>query len=327
MSIVKALPRKSTGASIRLSAPAKGRAERLARFRTAGAGANGARDFLLPLEQLGGHALEEWWLEPGLEPRTTFEDVQAVAAGDLLMCEVFTADARDPREAARRLYEQLLAFIQANGYEHVVKAWNYLSDINEGLGDRERYKQFCLGRGEVLDDIWRQDYLPAGTGVGGGAGTGLRVTMLASRVMPQIIENPRQISAFHYPRQYGPKSPSFSRAVLIGDKGEKLLFISGTAAIVGHDSLHAASVEAQVEETLRNWTSLFDAVETLGDQRPTLSDEGWYRVYLRRPGDMDVVRDRLEAAGLPLHRTLFLRADICRSELLFEMDGVIAIPV
>jgi hypothetical protein len=47
-------------------------------------------------------------------------------------------------------------------------------------------------------------------------------------------------------------------------------------------------------------------------------------VYLRRPEHLAVARRLLGQAGFPLQRTLFLRADICRRELLFEMDAVIA---
>ncbi len=325
MSSVKSIHPMGPRVALRLAAPANGQAERLARFRTAGAELQGARDFLLPLEQLEGHGLEAWWLDGDTTPRTAAEDVQAVAAGGLLLCEAHDADASDPCETARRLYERLLSFVAANGYPHVVKGWNYLEDINEGAGDQERYKQFCVGRGEVLDSAWTHDYLPAGTGVGSGSGTGLRVTLLASREKPEIIENPRQVSAYRYPRQYGPKSPSFSRASAIGPEGDRLLFISGTAAIVGHDSLHLASVEGQVEETLRNWRSLFDAFEERHGVRPSFEQDGWYRVYLRRPEHLAVVRRLLGEAGLPLHRTLFLRADICRRELLFEMDAVIAV--
>jgi chorismate lyase/3-hydroxybenzoate synthase len=311
--------------ALRLEEPTPGPAERLARFRTAGAEVQGARDFLLPLEQLEGHGLEAWWLEGDATPRTAAEDVQAVAAGGLVLCEAHVRDASDPRKAARQLYDRLLSFVAANGFPHVVKGWNYLEDINEGPGDQERYKQFCLGRGEVLDKAWPHDYLPAGTGVGSGSDTGLRVTLLASRSRPDIIENPRQLSAYRYPRQYGPKSPSFSRAAVIGSEGDRLLFISGTAAIVGHDSLHLASVEGQVEETLRNWGSLFDAFEQRHGVRPNFGGTGWYRVYLRHPEHLASARRLLHAAGMPLQRTLFLRADICRRELLFEMDGVIAV--
>lgn len=239
-----------------------------------------------------------------------------------MICEAAQAQTSDPRAAAQDMYRDLLAYLASSGYPHIVKGWNYLADINVGEGDQERYKTFCLGRGEALDAAWEQDYLPAGTGVGGDTGSGLRVTLLASHERPLLVENPRQVSAYRYPRQYGPKSPSFSRAATIGED-QRCLMISGTAAIVGHDSLHISSVEGQVRETLRNWTALFDAYEAQGYQRPTLTDKAWYRIYLRHDTDLPVVRAMLEDVGLPLHRTRFFRADICRRELLFEMDGAI----
>lgn len=280
-------------------------------------------DFPLPLVQIDGPAVETWWLlGPSGELPAPPEGIKAVAAGGLMVCEAAQLQTGDPRIAARNMYRDLLAYLAGSGYPHIVKGWNYLADINVGEGDQERYKTFCLGRGEALDEAWKQDYLPAGTGVGGDAGSGLRVTLLASHERPLLVENPRQVSAYRYPRQYGPKSPSFSRAATIGED-QRCLLISGTAAIVGHDSLHISSIEGQVRETLRNWTALFDAYETLGYQRPALTDKAWYRIYLRHDSDLPVVRAMLEDVGLPLHRTRFFRADICRRELLFEMDGAI----
>jgi chorismate lyase/3-hydroxybenzoate synthase len=280
-------------------------------------------DFTLPLELLDGPGDEIWWLlgaRPEVLPER--EGIRAVAGGGLLFCEAFTAEATDPQAAAREMYRSLLTYLEDSAYPHIVKGWNYLADINEGAGDDERYKRFCLGRGEALDLSWRQDYLPAGTGVGSDPGTGLRVSLLASGMRPQLVENPRQVSAYRYPRQYGPKSPSFSRAATIGED-RRCLFISGTAAIVGHDSLHESSLAGQVQETLRNWSSLFDAYEAQGRKRPSLHDNAWYRIYLRHAEHLEEARALLREAGLPLHRTNFLRADICRRELLFEMDGTL----
>ena len=65
----------------------------------------------------------------------------------------------------------------------------------------------------------------------------LHVHWLATKQPGIAIENPRQVSAFAYPRDYGPVAPGFSRAMLLpGDT--PLLLISGTASIVGHASQH-----------------------------------------------------------------------------------------
>ena len=41
------------------------------------------------------------------------------------------------------------------------------------------------------------------------------VYFLAGRTAPVFVENPRQVSAYHYRREYGTHSPSFSRAALL----------------------------------------------------------------------------------------------------------------
>ncbi len=270
------------------------------RFSSVPAALAQGADFPLPLVQLEGPESEAWWLlgESDTLPPPP-EGIRAVAAGGLMVCEAFRGETADPRATARTIYAELLDYIARAGYPHIVKGWNYLADINVGEGDGERYKTFCMGRGEALDAGWRQDYLPAGTGVGGDTGSGLCVTLLASQERPLLIENPRQVSAYRYPRQYGPKSPSFSRAAAIGGD-RRWLFISGTAAIVGHDSLHTSSIEGQVRETLRNWSSLFDAYEALDNPRPTLTDQAWYRIYLRHESHLPVARAMLVDAGLPL---------------------------
>ncbi len=62
----------------------------------------------------------------------------------------------------------------------------------------------------------------------------LQVYWLAGNEPGRALENPRQMSAFHYPRQYGPSAPTFSRAMQVGGG----LLISGTASVRGHASHH-----------------------------------------------------------------------------------------
>jgi enamine deaminase RidA (YjgF/YER057c/UK114 family) len=142
-------------------------------------------------------------------------------------------------------------------------------------------------------------------------------------VPPLAIENPRQVSAYRYPDAYGPRSPSFSRAAVVspGD-GRTMLFISGTASIVGHQTMHIGDVARQTEESLANIAAVLAvAAERAGAPFP--HDALTYTVYVRRPADLPVVRRIFESAVGPraASNAIYLQADICRAELLVEIEA------
>ncbi|MEO8778700.1 MAG: pteridine-dependent deoxygenase, partial [Rhodanobacter sp.] len=128
------------------------------------------------------------------------------------------------------------------------------------------------------------------------------------------VENPRQVSAWRYPRQYGPTPPSFARAMTL--PAHDVLAISGTAAVVGHASAHHDDLDAQLEETLVNLGALLASARLPSgfDARSPL------KVYVRQAGDVPHVRDFLQRR-LPDVPVLLLHGDICRRELLVEIDG------
>lgn len=284
----------------------------------------GARDFRVDMTRLAGPEVEAWTAGAPGEPLSGTDGLRGVRTDDLLFVELRADADQDPRQAAERVYRRLFETIDSLGFEHILKAWNHLPAINKGPGDLENYKRFCLGRAQAIDACYANRTMPAGTGVGFSGDGALQVQALAVRDAPLYIENPRQISAFEYPRQYGPRSPSFSRAVVL-ESDRPLLFVSGTAAIVGHQSRHADCLESQIAETLHNWESLFRACEAATGKRPTLSHDGTWRVYLRHAGHLERCVAALQRHELPLDRTVILRADICRPELLFELDGVVAL--
>ncbi|MFC0676525.1 pteridine-dependent deoxygenase [Lysobacter korlensis] len=226
--------------------------------------------------------------------------------------------------ASQEAYRQLLAFTAASGYPHLLRVWNYLDGITEGDGDDERYKRFCLGRGYGLGTAI-EGPLPAATAIGrprpGAAGSRLQVYWLAARVPGTPLENPRQLSAYCYPREYGPQPPSFARAML--PPGDLPLLLSGTASIVGHRSLHADCVIAQIDETLANFDSL---LATARARRPSLparfGPDSRLKVYVRDRDELETVAAALDARLGPDVPRIVLHAAVCRRELRVEIDGV-----
>ncbi len=101
------------------------------------------------------------------------------------------------------------------------------------------------------------------------------------------------------------------------------LLLSGTAAIVGHASQHSGEVQAQVDETLTNLDSLVAAARHQGAVLPaTLGAGSLLKVYVRDPADAPLVAARLAQQLDPAVPRLLLHAQVCRRELLVEIDGV-----
>ena len=224
--------------------------------------------------------------------------------------------------ASAHAYAALVAFWRDSDYPHLLRIWNYFDAITLGEGDSERYRQFCVGRVQGLGDVDTRT-LPAATAIGSRDGRRvLQVYWLAAREPGLPLENPRQVSAYRYPREYGPQSPTFARALLPPSPRVPLL-LSGTASIVGHASQHADSLRAQLDETLTNLDSLLGAAR---ERAPTLSPhpDGTSRlkVYVRDATDADAVAAQLEARLGTRVPWLMLHADVCRRELLVEIEGM-----
>ena len=230
-------------------------------------------------------------------------------------------DPRYLRVALEPLGTAPLERWRSRGYPHLLRTWNYLDGITYGDGDAERYRRFCIGRARGIGDV-NPDTLPAATAIGRVDGARrLQVYWLAARTPGTPLENPRQVSAYRYPRQHGPQPPSFARAMLPASAAMPLL-LSGTAAVVGHESRHAESVAAQLDETLINLDSLLGAAHA---RRPALpahfGPHTRLKVYVRDREQLAEVAALLRARLDPAVPRLVLHAAICRRELRLEIDG------
>ena len=231
------------------------------------------------------------------------------------------ADDGDVEAAAAHAYTCLRDWLASSAYAHPLRIWNYLDAITEGGGDAERYRRFCVGRARGIGRALAPGELPAATAIGHPQRTGrLQLYWLAAAHAGTALENPRQVQAWRYPRQYGPQPPGFARALLPPASTLPLL-LSGTAAVVGHASQHADSLDAQLAEILTNIDSL---IATARMQRPSLPPSlgigTRIKVYVRDAEALPLV-DALLAARLPTVPRIVLHGHVCRQELLVEIDG------
>lgn len=222
-------------------------------------------------------------------------------------------------------YRDVLTLIRDIGFANLLKIWHHFPGINEDLHGLEQYRHFCIGRHRAFLEYAGHllpSNLPAASAVGTPRGDALAMYFISARTAAMPIENPRQVSAYRYPVQYGPKSPSFARAVLQTTETEARIYISGTASIVGYESLHHYDVRAQLDEILRNLESLHDTIQRNSQLPVKPLPELMFKVYIRRPTDYPIVKEAFEQRLGSTPSALYVHADICRVELLLEIEAI-----
>lgn len=291
------------------------------RFGATPAVSDDPRRVAVPLAVLEGVAEESWLSDTPVTHG--WQDGLGHAANDtLLFGQLHLPEAELTRlgleRAVFQTYARIEHLLQSKGYPHWLRMWNFLGRINEGEGDAERYRQFSAGRYKALAlKAGFERALPAATAIGMD-GDGLVIYFLGGRQAGAQVENPRQVSAFAYPRQYGPKSPSFSRATRVDWADGAELFVSGTASVVGHETRHAGDALAQLDETFANLDSLL--AEALRDRAGQRFEPESFKLYLRDAALLAPVLARL-AERHPATPVTVLRGDICRSDLAIEIEG------
>ncbi len=324
-------------------------------FQAPGEGAVvlGHCDYEPPLRLLASGAdaagpQDQWWTT-GAPPAAieAFDDGQGLGwrsdsewtFGRLQLPESAASAGNDLEALSHAAYTRLFAALAQAGTPQLLRLWNYLPRINQEQAGLERYRRFNLGRQAAFQQAGRSafDGAPAACALGcpgpadgadgpGASGcSGLTLYFLAGRQPVTPVENPRQVSAYRYPSRYGPSAPTFSRAALADlGSGRTGLFISGTASIVGHETVHLGDVRAQTRETVTNLRTVCEVASQRAG-RCFAAEQLELVVYLRHPADLDAVREDLAAAlgadSPALRGAIFVQADVCRADLLVEIEA------
>lgn len=296
----------------------------------------------------GGAALAlEAWAIGGKSVRVEHYGPQVVAVSYDSIRWVYCAGV-EPGGASRGIYSQTMDALErmraglvkaGSSFEHVVRTWLYLGGITEPEAAVQRYqelnrartdfyhgKQFCCS---LLDPNAPRGIYPASTGIGmAGAGLVLSCLALETRrddVFLLPLENPQQTPAYAYHPKYSPQSPKFSRAVALVLGDYVTTWISGTASIVNSETRHAGELKKQTEQTIDNIERLIApenfALHGVKGAGAGLHDLAKIRVYLKRPEDLGKCQAICERrfGSVP---AIYAVADICRPELLVEIEGV-----
>ena len=274
----------------------------------------------LHLPVLGGKPREVVFPQPAA--RLEDSDLSLCLSGDLLLgcASEPVADAHALSTQTQALYRHVLTAARGR---HLYRIWNYVPGINTVTDGLENYRAFCQGRSlafEAEAGAGFPQILPSASAVGTPDGF-QSLVFVAGPTRPRHFENPEQVPAYRYPPEYGPRPPSFSRATVAALPDRTLTFISGTAAIKGHQTVAPGALDAQLDCTLDNLRLISLATglgENLGAGRVA---QRHFKVYLRRAADLAAIRNRLERLLLqPTDHVIYLQADICRAALNVEIE-------
>ncbi len=269
------------------------------------------------LSSLNSQIMTEVWtvddnVERGVTGRCHWNKTDSMIAAAIWLTKEQCLNIQKSTEAA---YIELLEFLKIKGYPSPFRFWNYIPNINEGNGDAEQYKLFCTGRLAAFEQsgMSAEEY-PSASALGHHS-EGAVFYVLAAKQAGTHYRNSLQVNAFQYPREYGPSSPSFSRATELTINGQNLFLISGTASIIGHKTIAEGDLTGQVNTTIKNINHLLTTKRQQDKNINIISA----KVYLRFANDLEIAQTLLEEA-FPTTEIVFTLADICRANLLVEVE-------
>lgn len=298
--------------------------------------------YLLPY---GGFSLEIYTLDTDADMR--FEEVDGICCGvvngdkeSMLLVEGIPSS--DFSESVSRQSDEVFGkldnLLTSYGFavDDIVRQWNYIGNIVACREGRQNYQEFNDARSRYYaKGAWSNGY-PAATGIG-AYGEGIIVGGVAFKKVEQgakgvyPIDNPLQVAAHVYSKRVlidedcnaVKSTPKFERAKLIETESGVCCFVSGTAAIRGEDSVKSLSAELQTIKTIENIENLVSKENLMRyGCKPYDLKFVKHQVFIKNANDYEEVRQIVEAA-YPNVPTVYTLADVCRSELLVEIESVL----
>lgn len=244
-------------------------------------------------------------------------------------------------EASERAFEMALAILNKEGLslKNIVRQWNYIENIaivEDVENAPQNYQDFNDVRARYYDQVNFDQGYPAATGIGqdtGGIIIGFIAVSDSNMISIKPIANPGQVDAHRYSEMVlegnseEKCTPKFERAKLVTIGSRDYIYVSGTASILGEETVHVGHVEKQTLTTIENIKRLFskENQEALGlDFDVDKIEFSHLRVYVKHRQDIPAVKKVCDSE-LNCKSSLFLESDVCREDLLVEIEGVFSV--
>lgn len=220
------------------------------------------------------------------------------------------------RRQSDEMFDTAVGMLQGQGtsFLDVLRTWIYLDNIDRDYDDLNASRNEFFTREGVRR-------LPASTGIGGGLHPdGNRCTLdLYALLNPEIaqveiMQTPTLNEAFEY-------GSAFSRGMKMALPEQTRLFISGTASVnEAGATVHPGDVRAQIERMLLNIEQL------LRPHGATWADLVQGVTFLKSADDLELFQTICREQGLSETPITVVEADVCRPELLCEMEAIAVLP-
>ncbi len=269
----------------------------------------------LQLHAVAGAGVETHHLQ-GSPLGRLFESDQAryFVLGNVLPPDATRSRPDQTKDTILRI-EEVLASVGMDLHS-IARTWFFVDDILGWYGDFNAARTEIYANRGIFDG-----YVPASTGIGGGnpAGAAVLVSVIAVEAKGDDVTVAETPSPLQCPA--GDYGSSFSRAAELASPEARTLFVSGTASIDadGH-TVHVDDVSAQIEQTFR-------VVEAILESRGMgFADVSRANAYFKNPVDAGALEGHATRHGLPLSRIVVSHDEICRDDLLFEMEVDAVVP-
>jgi enamine deaminase RidA (YjgF/YER057c/UK114 family) len=226
---------------------------------------------------------------------------------------VIPLDLTHSREDQTRAVLEMLEWIlTTNGFSFTdtVRTWFYLDQLLDWYKEFNEVRTIFFDSRGVFDQL-----VPASTGIGAANPWGAALACDLLAIQPKIasvrieaVSSPLQDSALKY-------ASSFSRAVEVHMPSHRSLLISGTASIdADGNTQYRDNHTLQIERTIEVVTALLNSRKM-----------GWGNVtrgiaYFADMSNLETFKKVCRTTNIPFFSLAVANADICRHDLLFELE-------
>ncbi|MEJ2115185.1 MAG: hypothetical protein P8X88_03865 [Gammaproteobacteria bacterium] len=279
------------------------------------------------LELLGSNLFAQYWYTDQQVTQGSYKNIRYAHTPQMMfgLIQLPCTENDAFQLLTHKAYCELYECLQNTSCKHLLRTWNFfpkITDRDSQHAQQNRYEVFCHSRLQAMHDSGIKTHVYPAATVIGSHDNSLQIYFLASDTPGTAVENPRQTSAFHYPVENNHTQPLFSRGLLKTWGQRTHFYVSGTASIVGHETLHIDDVCAQLNESINNVETLVAHANDKHHTQLNAQDDLLYmKVYLRHRKDCEQINQVLAARLSSNTPRALILGDMCRENLLVEIEA------